>query len=387
MTSNIYIQDGHILDKIPEKVPTLRDVTQTPEFKALDYDNSIPVDENGNQISFINKGKTRKGNVQYKRHEEARTAKYAMICGLRRDWENEKAGNRRQDKKIRSVLAEKYRICEVSVKKYLKMTDLEVERLLQITEYKKRRTPVNDYLNMIYKMLRDGIQPHVIYQYVLSKGYTGSTSSLEQHICAIGSNNHLMQIGRYACFTMELPKGTVEIRRNEILKFMTIKDRTRMENSEVTQYYDLLKEKYPVIEACEHLWNDFHQTLMGEDPKRLDDFIENQERLYNNSDFSTLLRETNGFVQGLKKDIAPIKNAISFSLNSGFVEGGNCRYKSTKRLMFGRAGQKHLFYKTYAISIIMHQHKNPKDLLLEWLNCPDRKIWPKRKRDVSTNIS
>lgn len=266
LPGTVYIQDGHILDKIPEKVPTLRDVTQTPEFKALDYDNSIPVDENGNQISFINKGKTRKGNVQYKRHEEARTAKYAMICGLRRDWENEKAGNRRQDKKIRSVLAEKYRICEVSVKKYLKMTDLEVERLLQITEYKKRRTPVNDYLNMIYKMLRDGIQPHVIYQYVLSKGYTGSTSSLEQHICAIGSNNHLMQIGRYACFTMELPKGTVEIRRNEILKFMTIKDRTRMENSEVTQYYDLLKEKYPVIEACEHLWNDFHQTLMGEDP-------------------------------------------------------------------------------------------------------------------------
>lgn len=88
----------------------------------------------------------------------------------------------------------------------------------------------------------------------------------------------------------------------------------------------------------------------------------------------------NKFVKGIKKDIAPIKNAISFDLSSGFVEGGNCRYKLTKRLMFGRAKQEHLFHKNYAISFIMRQQRNPQGFIKDWLNQPNRKIWPKRKR-------
>lgn len=83
-----------------------------------------------------------------------------------------------------------------------------------------------------------------------------------------------------------------------------------------------------------------------------------------------------------KKDIVPVKNAISFSLSSGFAEEGNCRYKSVKRLMFGRAGQDHLFHKTYAISIIMRQSLNPKEVVTDWLGNTARKIWPKRKKEM-----
>jgi transposase len=73
-------------------------------------------------------------------------------------------------------------------------------------------------------------------------------------------------------------------------------------------------------------------------------------------------------VNGIKKDIAAVKNAISSLVSSGFVEGGNCRYKSTKRLMFGRSGINHLFKKTYAISIIMRQGKSASGLIDPWLN-------------------
>lgn len=382
LPESFYIQNGQILDKAPEKVPVMKDVTHTPEFKALDYDNSVPVDENGNEIHFINKSAVRNGTPQYKRQEQARIAKHAMICALRSDWQKEKTGNKKQDREIRRNLAAKYGICEVSAVKYLRMTKDETEEILQIKEYKKRQTPVNNYLNMIFKMLRDGIKPVVIYQYVLSKGYKGSSSSLKRHIDAIGDNNNLVKSRKSAWFTMDYPAGIIQIKRNEILKYMTIKDRKRMDKTEAAQYYDLIKEKYPVIRECERLWNEFHKTLMGDEPEKMDEFTERWKNDNETIDYSALSREADGFVQGLKKDIAPIKNAISFSLSSGFVEGGNCRYKSTKRIMFGRAGQNHLFHKTYAISIIMRQHKNPKDLLEKWLSEPERKVWPKKKRDA-----
>ena len=75
---------------------------------------------------------------------------------------------------------------------------------------------------------------------------------------------------------------------------------------------------------------------MGDKPEAMDEFCST----YENSGIT-------GFVKSVKKDIAPIKNAISFELNSGFVEGGNCKYKSTKRLMYGRAEHDHFYLKTY----------------------------------------
>ena len=95
---------------------------------------------------------------------------------------------------------------------------------------------------------------------------------------------------------------------------------------------------------------------MGNDPDKLDRFLEK----YENS-------PVRPFVNGIKMDIAPVKNAISTSVSSGFVEGGNCRYKATKRLMFGRSGLHHLFLKTYATSIIMRTGKNASDLIGRWL--------------------
>lgn len=95
---------------------------------------------------------------------------------------------------------------------------------------------------------------------------------------------------------------------------------------------------------------------MGDDPDKLDSFLDT----YENSIITP-------FVNGIKRDIAPVKNAISSPVSSGFVEGGNCRYKATKRLMFGRSGINHLFLKTYAISIIMRQGKSASSLIENWL--------------------
>ncbi|WP_083461446.1 transposase [Cellulosilyticum ruminicola] len=50
-----------------------------------------------------------------------------------------------------------------------------------------------------------------------------------------------------------------------------------------------------------------------------------------------------GFVEGIKKDIDPIKNAISHNLSSGLVEGNNNKFKLVKRILYGRSNLVNLF--------------------------------------------
>ena len=50
---------------------------------------------------------------------------------------------------------------------------------------------------------------------------------------------------------------------------------------------------------------------------------------------------------GLKKDIAAVKNAISDSINSGFVEGNNNKIKLIKRIVYGKQKLVNLFKRCY----------------------------------------
>ena len=61
-------------------------------------------------------------------------------------------------------------------------------------------------------------------------------------------------------------------------------------------------------------------------PDKLEDFL----KKYKDS-------EIKSFCNGIKKDIAPVKNAISYDVSSGFVEGNNNKFKLIKRILYGRA--------------------------------------------------
>ena len=50
------------------------------------------------------------------------------------------------------------------------MTKEEINKLDEITFYKKRKTQLDDYDNIIYKMLRDNLEYKIIYSYVYYKG-------------------------------------------------------------------------------------------------------------------------------------------------------------------------------------------------------------------------
>ena len=70
-----------------------------------------------------------------------------------------------------------------------------------------------------------------------------------------------------------------------------------------------------------------HNILMGDEAERLDEFIAQYS--------GTKIKS---FCDGLKKDIAPVRNAITLEVSSGFVEGNNNKFKLLKRIVYGRSG-------------------------------------------------
>ncbi len=280
---------------------------------------------------------------------DRRLERYERIMRMRQDWFDGKYESK-------GSLAQAYGMSAASARRYLNMSDEEAAKIKDLKERGKRKTDMDNYMNIIYKMLDDGQTPDFVYSYILHLGYTGSVHSLVNHIKAVAGNNFGIRLGMGFPNVCSYPKDTVIIRRFDVLKYITLKDRSKMEDTDVAEYYSIIEEKFAQVKACAEIWNDFYPVLMGDDPDKLDGFLKKYED-----------SPVRSFVNGIKMDIAPVRNAISTSVSSGFVEGGNCRYKATKRLMFGRSGLRHLFLKTYATSIIMRTEKNAGDLIAGWL--------------------
>ncbi|MCD8104733.1 MAG: transposase [Lachnospiraceae bacterium] len=66
---------------------------------------------------------------------------------------------------------------------------------------------------------------------------------------------------------------------------------------------------------------------------------------------------------GLKKDIAPVKNAISLDVSSGFVEGNNNKFKLIKRIVYGRSKIVNLTKKCKLAFLIKTDDFNLMDLI------------------------
>ncbi len=255
-----------------------------------------------------------------------------MIIKLRENWQS------MQGQSLK-CLAARYSISVPSAKKYIAMTDEEVEQIAERRKNRKRKDTVTGaYLNIIYKMLRDGYTAAFVFSYVLHLGYSGNPETMARMIGHIAYNNFNIQLGAGFQYAEAYPPDVSVIRRRDILKYITVADKDTMKGTDVAKYFPALKEHYSAIQQTEDMYQKFHSILMGNEPEKLDGFIAQFENMAHIS----------GFVDGLKKDIAPVKNAISLSVSSGFVEGNNNKFKLIKRILFGRSGLANLFRKCYA---------------------------------------
>lgn len=252
-----------------------------------------------------------------------------MIIEIQKRW------NELEKRKYKTI-AQEFSISTQAAKKYIEMSNDDIKALDNPTKYKKRKTATDDYINIIYKMLKDKISPEIIFSYCIFKGFVGTDRALGTRIECMIKNNFNVTLSQGWYYNMDYPKDIIVIKRNDIIKFITTRNEKIKKNKKIEDNINILKEKYPVIDEIDKVYTFFYDAIMGDKPKELDEFIEQ----YSES-------RVKGFVEGIKKDIAPVKNAISFEISSGFVEGNNNKFKLLKRILYGRSGLVNLFRKCY----------------------------------------
>lgn len=322
----IFIKNNEIIEKV-KKVPSeLVNIDQNILNKLI-YDNTPPVDEKGNIIIFDNKRRDL-DSKQYVEQTKNRKIKQQMIIKLREKLEYSDC---HQTKDI----AKEFRISLSSLRKYKKMTEEEVIKVAERNNYKKGKTLMDGYYNIIYKMLKDNISQEYIMAYVIKKGYTGSMRYLKDYINLIAKNNGMKYNDKLSTFIKEeYPSDVIVITRRDLLKYILTLDENK-KDSKIEEYLEIIIKQYPIVYKIQNIFKDFHNTIFSKKSEELDKFIKKYEE-----DIPT-------FCKGIKKDIAPIKNAISYSINSGFVEGNNNKFKLIKRIVYGKMKLVNLSKKCY----------------------------------------
>ena len=199
-------------------------------------------------------------------------------------------------------------------------------------------------------MIHDGYKREIIYWYVISKGYSGTTNQLDKAIKSIAINNFGIKYG-ILHLSLNYEKGSIVIDRNDLLKEITARGKKYNHNGDILKYMNLIIERYQIVKIVKDIYESFYSTIMGNNPDKLDEFIATfetkKEKDESGKSIVKYQSPISSFIEGLKKDITPAKNAISFSESSGFVEGNNCKFKLIKRILYGRANLVNLFRKSY----------------------------------------
>lgn len=245
-----------------------------------------------------------------------------MIQEIQSQW------NEMPEKDI-ALICSKYKISRPTARRYIQMPAEEIQGMDRPRKSKHsagRRG--NAYVNIIYKMMRDGHADDTIYFYLRHTGIKDPSTTIWFYLSCISQNNFP---GRKKIHSMKMledcyPDDVTVIKRDEILKYILTKNPKSKRNKTVEEHINLIKEHYPAVRWTEDVFQTFHSALMEKEPSKIDDFLEK----YTDSSLK-------GFCECIKKDIAPVKNAISLEVSSGFVEGNNNKFKLIKRIVYGRS--------------------------------------------------
>ena len=228
-----------------------------------------------------------------------------------------------------SLLCDRYKICRATAEKYAHMPEEKIQEMDRPKKYRRSAgRKGNAYVNIIYKMMRDGHTDDMIYHYLRYIGIQDSFSNIWFYLSCISQNNfparkriHSMKM-KGTCY----PDDVKVVKKDEILKYIFTADPKAKRNKCVEENMEQIKEAYPIVKWTEEAFHTFHAALKEKDPSKLDEFLEK----YTDSSLE-------GFCESIKKDIAPVKNAISLEISSGFVEGNNNKFKLIKRIVYGRS--------------------------------------------------
>lgn len=91
---------------------------------------------------------------------------------------------------------------------------------------------------------------------------------------------------------------------------------------------DRIIAEYPIIGRAYDAVSGFKQMLFGKKTSELDKWLEETDALG--------IDELSSFTNGIRRDMAAVKNAILLDYNNGLAEGSVNKLKVVKRIMYGR---------------------------------------------------
>lgn len=120
-----------------------------------------------------------------------------MILKIQEYW------NRQENPEIKAV-CEKFQITAATARRYIHMSGDEIKSMDKPKNYKKRESPMNKWLNVIYKMMRDGRKDETIYFYICGQPeFTEKKERLAEYIMYISKNNFPDRIPLHPKYLME----------------------------------------------------------------------------------------------------------------------------------------------------------------------------------------
>lgn len=316
----IFIKNGKILKNSPKKIQMKYETLSSRELKGLNYDNTPPVDENGSIVSYDRRA-IRTESLEYKRQRKNRKAKKELILKIQRE------------ASLRGItvekIASKYKMDVPMVHRYLNMTP---EKIHELDTYvgKRRKTVVDDYVNIIYKMMSAGYSDLTVFSYVLSKGYNKNQGTLWYYMYCISKNNfpgRETESQRHFGGNLGYPYDVTVIKKEHLIDNL-------FKNNPKSEYKDIVESALPVVKRASDIYTEFHSAIMGTSIKAMDDFLNKYET-----------SEISAFCTKIKEDIAAVDAAISSSISSGLVEGNNNKIKLLERIVYGRTNFINFFKK------------------------------------------
>lgn len=174
------------------------------------------------------------------------------------------------------------------------------------------------YEKEVLELRAQGITYVKIHELISAKGYTGSVASLRMFMQK--ERCHMK-----ASITAE--DQLVEYIPRKFLCQLIYKKLEKIKGLTQEQYEATIK-KYPILGQLYDLLKEFHRIVFSHKGDELDTWMETAAILK--------IDEMDTYLNGLRSDLAAVRNGIEQKYNNGLAEGSVNKIKLTKRIMYGR---------------------------------------------------
>ena len=210
----------------------------------------------------------------------------------------------------------------------------------------KRYGVLTPYMDEINRMAMQGIMSIAIFKVIQENRYTGSESNLLHYVsnwrrCRKQFDQNNDSGGSRKLF-MERKNAFQPL-------YYPIEKVTSVSQSQ----FRALCDNYPCFNKIHTIVWSSKALLAARDPTQLEPWLDQAKSLG--------LREIDSFVEGLRRDLVAVRNAIALPYSNGLAESSVNKLKVIKRIMYGRCSFNTLKLKTLSLESIRKINKLGKE--------------------------